>query len=174
MKKTILAFALATAGLTMSGAAARADFCGDYANYMTGYANRANDTGCQIGAHTDWQGHANWCYRNPPDRVRGAMARIRDRFVQTCQRRGGGGGGGGYGGGGYGGGGGSGPGYCQNYAHGMVAIGAEAMRKGCTQYGPQGLHTNYGSHYNWCLRSPPGRVQSAAARINALLASCNR
>ncbi|MCB1536460.1 MAG: hypothetical protein KDJ44_17545, partial [Rhodoblastus sp.] len=64
--------------------------------------------------------------------------------------------------------------YCRNWAQGMVAMGIEAARKGCLQYGPQGLHTNFEAHMDFCLNSPPGRTQRRAARANALLASCNR
>lgn len=74
--------------------------------------------------------------------------------------------GGGYGGGPYR--------YCRTWAQGMVFMGAEAARKGCLQYGPMGLHTNFDAHFDWCMRTPPGRTQAAAARANALLASCNR
>ena len=84
----------------------------------------------------------------------------------------GGGYGGGYGGGG--GGRGGGYGYCQTWAQGMVAMGAEAARKGCLQYGPQGLHTNYDAQVDWCLGVPRRRTQARAARANGLLASCNR
>ena len=66
------------------------------------------------------------------------------------------------------------PGFCQSYAQGMVAMGTEAIRKNCLQYGPQGLHTNYQSHYNWCLRQTRAAASGAAARVNGLLASCNR
>lgn len=74
---------------------------------------------------------------------------------------------------GYGGGGG-GYRYCRTWAQGMVAIGMEAARKGCLQYGPQGLHTNFDAHMDFCLRSSPGRTQRAAARANQLLYACDR
>lgn len=186
MKKTIFAFALATAGLTISGVAARADFCSDYATQMSGIGDVGSRINCNV-ARPNWQHHMNYCLRNPPDRVRAALSKTRAALGQ-CQARqrggggygGGGGGGGGYGGGGggygggYGGGGGGGPGYCNTWAQGMVALGSEAARKGCLQYGGQGLHTNFQAHVNWCLRNPPGRTQAAAARANQLLASCNR
>ena len=54
----------------------------------------------------------------------------------------------------------------------MVAIGMEAARKGCLQYGPQGLHTNFNAHMNFCM-SNPGRTQRRAARANQLLYACN-
>lgn len=181
MKKTTLALAAVVAGLAMSGAARAADFCGDYANYMTGYANRAADTRCRISTNTNWQGHFNWCQRNPTYRVQEAMQRVKREFQQMCEvRRGGGGqygGGGGYGGGGNGfGGGGFGGGgerYCTNYAQAMVALGAEAARKRCIYYGQHGLHTNYNSHFSWCMRNPKPRVDDAARRITVLFYSCN-
>ena len=64
-------------------------------------------------------------------------------------------------------------GYCAKFAQGMVAIGAEAVRQGCVQYGPLGLNTNYGSHFRWCLRNPD-RVEERAAGLNALLSKCPR
>ena len=72
----------------------------------------------------------------------------------------------GYGGGGYR--------YCRAWAQGMVAIGLEAARKGCLQYGPQGLHTNFDAHMDFCLSNSPGRTQRAAARANQLLYACDR
>ena len=72
----------------------------------------------------------------------------------------------GYGGGGYR--------YCRTWAQGMVAIGIEAARKGCLQYGPQGLHTNFDAHMDFCLGNSPGRTQRAAARANQLLYACDR
>ncbi len=173
MKKKIFAFALATAGLTISGVAARADFCGDYATSMAGIGDQGSRIQCNV-ARPNWQHHFNWCVRNPPDRVRAALSKTRGALDQCRARQRGGGGYGGGGGGGYGGGGGGGPGYCNTWAQGMVALGGEAARKGCLQYGAQGLHTNFQAHVNWCLRNPPGRTQAAAARANQLLASCNR
>ena len=88
--------------------------------------------------------------------------------IELAQYYGGRGGGydDGYGGGGYR--------YCRTWAQGMVAIGIEAARKGCLQYGPQGLHTNFDAHMNFCLGNPPGRTQRAAARANQLLYACDR
>lgn len=134
------------------------------------------------GVHGDYQMHFSWCRRTPRTNVEGAARAIRNYGNRCIGAAGGGGGnfggrgngGGNFGGGGNRGGGATDPGFCQNYAQGMVALGAEAMRKNCLQYGPQGLHTNYQSHYNWCLRNSRGAVQGAAARINGLLASCNR
>jgi len=188
MKKTILTLAVAAAGTMISGAAS-ADFCGNYASSMVNINTQAARLGCNL-THPNWQNHYNWCVRNPPGRVNGALQSWQGRLNQCRPRQGGGGyggggyggggyggggyGGGGYGGGGYGGGGGGGPGYCNTWAQGMVALGGEAARKGCLQYGAQGLHTNFQAHVNWCLRNPPGRSQAAAARANQLLASCNR
>lgn len=161
--------------MTFSGAAS-ADFCSDYARDGVALYDQARRVGCNV-SNPNWQSHYNWCVRNPPARANAARANGQRQFAECRARQGGGYGGGGYGGGGYGGGGGggfgggSGPGFCQNYAQGMVAIGAEAMRKGC--YG-QGLNTNYNGHFNWCMRNPPGRVQAGAARNNAMLANCNR
>lgn len=168
MKKTILTLAVAAAGTMISGAAS-ADFCGNYASSMVNINTQAARLGCNL-THPNWQHHYNWCVRNPPGRVNGALQSWQGRLNQCRPRQGGGG----YGGGGYGGGGGGGPGYCNTWAQGMVALGGEAARKGCLQYGAQGLHTNFQAHVNWCLRNPPGRSQAAAARANQLLASCNR
>ena len=97
------------------------------------------------------------------DQATASSDRARIELAQYYER------GGGYGGGGYGG-----YGYCETWAQGMVAMGAEAARKGCLQYGPQGLHTNYEAHIDWCLGVSRGRTQARAARANALLYSCNR
>lgn len=64
--------------------------------------------------------------------------------------------------------------YCRTWSQGMVAIGMEAARKGCLQYGPQGLHTNFDAHMDFCLSNSPGRTQRRAARANELLYACDR
>lgn len=167
MKMKMIALAVAAAGMVSSGAA-HADFCGDYARDGVAIFDQAQRVGCKV-SNPNWQSHYNWCVRNSPARVNQARANGQ-RQLAACRARQGGG----YGGGGYGGGGGGGPGYCNTWAQGMVALGGEAARKGCLQYGAQGLHTNFQAHVNWCLRNPPGRTQAAAARANQLLASCNR
>ena len=98
-----------------------------------------------------------------------ARADSRIELAQYYERRGGydDGYGGGYGGGG-------GYRYCRNWAQAMVAIGMEAARKGCLQYGPQGLHTHFDAHMNFCLSASVGRTQRAAARANQLLYACDR
>ena len=143
------------------------------------------------GVHGDYQMHYSWCQRTPRTSVEGAARNIRNlgnrciaasaggnpgpgNFNGGGSNFGGRGNGGGSFGGGNRGGGATDPAFCQNYAQGMVALGAEAARRSCLQYGPQGLHTNYQSHYNWCLGKSRAAVQGAAARINGLLASCNR
>ena len=112
MKKTILTLAVAAAG-TMISSAALADFCGNYASSMVNINTQAARLGCNL-THPNWQHHYNWCVRNPPGRVNGALQSWQGRLNQCRPRQGGGGcgggggGGGGYGGGGYGGGGGGG------------------------------------------------------------------
>ncbi|MFV0279766.1 MAG: hypothetical protein ACK5JM_03265 [Rhodoblastus sp.] len=176
MNRALLMLAVATTTLTLAGAAGARDFHSDF-------AKEANERAKNGGAR---------------ETARGQDARARIDLAQFGGGHGGGYGGG-YGGGpwrdgprggegpwngggrwggddrwGGGGrwGGGTGPRYCASYAQGMVAIGVQAMRRGCAQYGPVGLHTNYNAHYNWCMRHSPRRVQEQAAGLNALLASC--
>ncbi|HMN71323.1 MAG TPA: hypothetical protein PKA55_05585 [Rhodoblastus sp.] len=138
---------LLLAALSAFSGAARADVCGGDANAVIS-APRPADNACRVDGRFAGEGRS-------PARV---------ELAQYYER--GDGYGGGYGGGPFR--------YCRTWAQGMVLIGAEAARRGCLQYGPQGLHTNYDAHFQWCMSTSPGRTQRAAARANALLASCNR
>lgn len=125
------------------------------------------------GVHSNVKMHYDWCMRTGRGEVDGAGMHIRN-LVQKCTAANRGGGNFGGNGGGNSGGGRTDPAFCQSYAQGMVALGAEAVRRNCLQYGPQGLHTNYQSHYNWCLGQSRSSATGAAAHVNRLLASCNR
>lgn len=118
---------------------------------------------CDASAVGQFVGSANACF----GAASGPRQDARIELAQYYERRGG------YDDG-YGGGGGGGYRYCRTWAQGMVAIGLEAARKGCLQYGPQGLHTNFDAHMDFCLGSSPGRTQRAAARANQLLYACDR
>lgn len=151
--KTIHLMLAMAAGLAFSGAA------------------QAGACGASPSAAGQFAGSANACFgaaSGPRQDVRqDARQDARIYLAQYYERRGG------YDNG-YGGGGGGAYRYCRTWAQGMVAIGMEAARKGCLQYGPQGLHTNFDAHMDFCLRSSPGRTQRAAARANQLLYSCDQ
>lgn len=166
-----------------------AAFCNNYAfstkQYVDGVlARKPSCLDYSKGVHNNYQMHFDWCRRTSRGEVEGAAQNIR-RLGNQCLgagQRGGnfGGGNGGRGnfggnrGGGNRGGGPTDPAFCQSYAQGMVALGAEAVRRNCLQYGAQGLHTNYQSHYNWCLGQTRSSATGAATHVNRLLASCNR
>jgi len=159
-------------------------YCRQYAEFTASVVQDAlrRNPSCldySRGVHANVPMHYDWCMRTPRREVDGAGMHIRN-LVQKCTaaNRGGTNNGQGNFGGNPGGGGNRGastdPAFCTSYAQGMVAMGAEAIRKNCLQYGPQGLHTNYQSHYNWCLGKTRATVTGAASHVNGLLASCNR
>jgi len=147
--KTIHLMLAMAAGLAFSGAA------------------QAGACGASPSAAGQFVGSANACFGAASGPRQDARQDARIYLAQYYERRGG------YDDG-YGGGGGGAYRYCRTWAQGMVAIGMEAARKGCLQYGPQGLHTNFDAHMDFCLRSSPGRTQRAAARANQLLYACDR
>jgi hypothetical protein len=147
--KTIHLMLAMAAGLAFSGAA------------------QAGTCGASPSAAGQFAGSANACFGVASAPRQDVRQDARIYLAQYYERRGG------YDDG-YGGGGGGAYRYCRTWAQGMVAIGMEAARKGCLQYGPQGLHTNFDAHMDFCLRSSPGRTQRAAARANQLLYSCDQ
>lgn len=147
MRKTFLVLMALSACAAFSGAA-RADVCGGRSISLNGFADRTAAGLCRVEA--------------PVGRSVAASDRARIELAQYYERDEG------YGGG-FGG-----MRYCRTWAQGMVAMGIEAARRGCLQYGPQGLHANFEAHIDWCLGVSRGRSQARAARANALLASCDR
>lgn len=156
MKTIHLMLAAMTAGFALSGVA-QAEAC----RVAPGGQSSGSASAC-FGAAAEVRQDAS------QDASQNARKDGRIELAQYYERRGGyrGGYDDGYGGGGYR--------YCTTWSQGMVAIGMEAARKGCLQYGPQGLHTNFDAHMDFCLRNPPGRTQRAAARANQLLYSCDQ
>lgn len=153
-------------------------YCNQYAEFTASAVEDAlkRNPSCldySRGVHSNVKMHYDWCMRTPRREVDGAGMHIRD-LVQKCTapKRGGNNGQGNFGN--NGGAAPTDPAFCTSYAQGMVAMGTEAIRKNCLQYGAQGLHTNYQSHYNWCLGKTRPAVTGAAAHVNGLLASCNR
>lgn len=57
--------------------------------------------------------------------------------------------------------------FCGDYARDGVAIFDQAQRVGCKVSNP-----NWQSHYNWCVRNSPARVNQARANGQRQLAAC--
>lgn len=63
--------------------------------------------------------------------------------------------------------------FCGSYAANMSGMGDLAVKKNpaCLDYG-KGVHGNYQSHFDWCMRTPVPSVQGAETNIRRLIAQC--
>lgn len=61
------------------------------------------------------------------------------------------------------------PRFCGNYAHNAASLGDAVMKKNakCLDLS-RGLHPDYKSHFDWCMRQLPSSVQGAEANIRRL------
>lgn len=66
------------------------------------------------------------------------------------------------------------PRFCRNYAHNAASLGDAVMKKNakCLDLS-RGLHPDYKSHFDWCMRQLPSSVQGAEANIRRLASQCN-
>lgn len=64
--------------------------------------------------------------------------------------------------------------FCQQYASTTADVVAGALRHkpSCLDYG-RGVHSNYGMHFDWCMRTPRTEVEGAADHIRRLVAQCS-
>ena len=63
--------------------------------------------------------------------------------------------------------------FCGNYAKNASEVAGTAMRKNPACLDPsRGVHDNYQSHFDWCMKNPPSSVQGAEANIRRLAAQC--
>ncbi len=63
--------------------------------------------------------------------------------------------------------------FCKQYASTTAGVVADALRRSpsCLDY-RRGVHSNYGMHFDWCMRTPRTEVQGAADNIRRLVAQC--
>jgi len=63
--------------------------------------------------------------------------------------------------------------FCGQYAANMAGVGDLAVKKNpaCLDYS-KGVHGNYQSHFDWCMKTPPASVQGAEANIRRLVSQC--
>ena len=63
--------------------------------------------------------------------------------------------------------------FCGNYAKNASEVAGAAMKKNLACLDPsRGVHDNYQSHFDWCMKNPPSSVQGAEANIRRLAAQC--
>ena len=63
--------------------------------------------------------------------------------------------------------------FCGNYAANASEVAGGAVKKNPACLDPsRGVHSNYQSHFEWCMRNPPSSVQGAEANIRRLAAQC--
>ncbi len=166
------------AGPALAQAPGGARFCQQYASSVSSIAGDAirKNPSCQDfsrGVHANYQMHYTWCMRTPRPEVEGAADNIM-RLSSRCTapRRNPGNSGANRGGpppqqapGG--------ARFCQQYASSTADVAAEAIRQNpaCQDFS-RGVHANYQTHYNWCMRTPRPQVEGAADHIRELANRC--
>ena len=63
--------------------------------------------------------------------------------------------------------------FCGSYAANMAGVGDMAVKRNpaCLDYA-KGVHGNYQSHFDWCMKTPAASVQGAETNIRRLVSLC--
>ncbi len=63
--------------------------------------------------------------------------------------------------------------FCSKYAENVSRIAKNAIAQNSSCFDPdKGMHGDYQSHYNWCMRTPRASVKGAAKNIRRLARQC--
>ncbi len=143
------------------GVGNKVSYCRAYAQRAVNHQRTNRSRRCG-GFGTRWQSnygnHYNWCMRVAPSRAR-SEDNARLVRLRRCGASGGGGGVGNK------------VTFCRNYAQRAVNAQRANRARRCGGFGTR-WQSNYGNHYNWCMRVAPGRARSEDRARQVRLSRC--